>query len=351
MRKNFYHTILKMALFAAAALLIAGCKSKARYYTMDGTTQGSTYHIVFRPEIASDSSFTAIRDSISLYLEQIDETLSGYNLGSMLTKFNSNVAVELNSIFIDNFKAAADMYYATEGLFDASAAPLFDIWGFGFKNGIEVTQKQIDSVLQFIGMEHFKLVTHTLPNGADSIAIEKDNPLCQLNFNAIAQGYTADYIAERMTDMGIEDFLIEIGGEVVAKGVSPRGGKWNIGIDTPSDENLASGTDIQQVISLTDAALVTSGNYRKFYMKDGKKVSHSINPRSGYPVEDKLLSATVVAENATLADGYATYLMVLGFEKAKEFLQSKKAKIEALLIYDENGKFAIWNSEGMEEFL
>ena len=199
----------------------------------------------------------------------------------------------------------------------------------------------IDSVLQFVGMEHFEAVDDPHP------AIIKDDPKCKLNFNAIAQGYTADYIAAKLEEMGMENFLVEIGGEVYAKGVNPKGKMWNVGIDRPVDGNNTPGADIQAVVHIQNQGLVTSGDYRKFYMKDGKKISHSINPKTGYPVEHNLLSATVVAENATIADGYATYLMVLGFDKAKEVVENT-AGIEALLIFSDGDSLKVWMSKGMD---
>ena len=233
------------------------------------------------------------------------------------------------------------------GMFDASAAPLFDLWGFGFRTGTEVTQAMIDSVLQFVGMDHFHVDSLKAGDGSDSILIQRDDPRCRLNFNAIAQGYTSDLIAAKFSEMGMENFLVEVGGEVYARGVNPKGKFWNVGIDRPVDGNNSPGKDIQAVVHIQNQGLVTSGDYRKFYIKDGKKISHSINPKTGYPVEHNLLSATVVAPDATIADGYATYLMVLGFDKAREVVESNE-KIEALLIFSDGDSLKVWMSEGMD---
>lgn len=335
---------------AIAALLAFSCSDRGgpKYYTIDGTAQGTTFHIVFQPQVASDSSFAAARDSINACFERIDNSVSGYNKESVLTAFNEKGEFFVDDIFMDNFFGSLKAYKLSDGLFDASAAPLFDLWGFGFKTGTEVTQAMIDSVLQFVGMEHFE-PTFLLKDG-DSIpspALLRDDPRCKLNFNAIAQGYTADYIAFKLEEMGMENFLVEIGGEVYAKGVNPKGKMWNVGIDRPVDGNNSPGTDVQAVVHIQNQGLVTSGDYRKFYMKDGKKISHSINPKTGYPVEHNLLSATVVAKEAMAADAYATYLMVLGFDKAKEVVEGTEG-IEALLIYDDNGSLKVWMSQGMD---
>ncbi|MBO4692160.1 MAG: FAD:protein FMN transferase [Bacteroidales bacterium] len=321
-------------------LTLTGCKKEGEYYTLDGVTQGSTYHIVFQPKVSSDSSFTAVRDSVALYLERIDNSLSGYNPNSLLTAFNENRPVKPDQIFIDNFLASKEMYQKTGGIFDPSAAPLFDLWGFGFKNGVDVTPSQIDSVRSIIGMHHFRL---------DSIAIVKDDPRCRLNFNAIAQGYTADYIAARFSAMGMENFLVEVGGEIYAKGHNPKGKLWNVGIDKPIDGNNTPGASIQAIVRISSKGLVTSGDYRKFYMKDGKKISHSINPKTGFPIEHNLLSATVVAETATFADAFATYLMVIGLDEAIKAVE-KEEGVEALLIYNSNDTLKVWSSKGMNTF-
>lgn len=325
----------------------AGCTPDNRYYTIDGTTQGTTFHIVFQPQVSSDSSFAAVRDSVNAILERIDFSVSGYNKESVLTAFNEEGNPHVDKIFLDNFLASVKMAEESLGMFDASAAPLFDLWGFGFRTGTEVTQAMIDSVLQFVGMDHFHVDSLKAGDGSDSILIQRDDPRCRLNFNAIAQGYTSDLIAAKFSEMGMENFLVEVGGEVYARGVNPKGKFWNVGIDRPVDGNNSPGKDIQAVVHIQNQGLVTSGDYRKFYIKDGKKISHSINPKTGYPVEHNLLSATVVAPDATIADGYATYLMVLGFDKAREVVESNE-KIEALLIFSDGDSLKVWMSEGMD---
>ena len=325
----------------------AGCTPDNRYYTIDGTTQGTTFHIVFQPQVSSDSSFAAVRDSVNAILERIDFSVSGYNKESVLTAFNEEGNPHVDKIFLDNFLASVRMTEESLGMFDASAAPLFDLWGFGFRTGTEVTQAMIDSVLQFVGMDHFHVDSLKAGDGSDSILIQRDDPRCRLNFNAIAQGYTSDLIAAKFSEMGMENFLVEVGGEVYARGVNPKGKFWNVGIDRPVDGNNSPGKDIQAVVHIQNQGLVTSGDYRKFYIKDGKKISHSINPKTGYPVEHNLLSATVVAPDATIADGYATYLMVLGFDKAREVVESNE-KIEALLIFSDGDSLKVWMSEGMD---
>ncbi len=371
-------------------IAFASCETnKSGYFTRDGLTQGTTYHIVFEiPHNAAKAGLTyeAICDSIELYLKDIDFALSGYNKASILSLFNSNPD-SLNSIlhsitatyakdgteerakeflrryaiFIDNFNLAQSAYNKTDAFVDCSAAPLFDLWGFGFKQGTDVTQTQIDSVKQFIGMDNFTInylsndTTKNISNNSESnykndIAIisKKDNR-CRLNFNAIAQGFTADYIASHFSKMGINNYLIEVGGEILAKGKNAKGGKWRVGIDRPEDGNNASGEKIEEIVEIADGGLVTSGDYRKFYIKEGKKISHTINPKSGYPVEHNLLSATIIAPSSALADIYATYCMVIGLEKAQEFVQKESLIMGAVLIYSVTDNCITSNSSSIND--
>ena len=230
---------------------------------------------------------------------------------------------------------------------DASAAPLFDLWGFGFKNGVEITQQNVDSLKQFIGMEKLSVYK----NESDSNwHLKREDPRIMLNFNAIAQGYTADYFGRRFEAMGIENYLIEIGGEVYSKGVNPSGKEWKVGIDKPADGNFIQGESIQAIIQMSGKGLVTSGNYRKFYVKDGVKYSHTIDPSTGHPVQHTRLSATVIANDATTADAYATYFMVVGLDRAKEIL-SATPDMEALLIYGEQENMKQYCTPGLAKMI
>ena len=366
----------KVYALLACTLILLGCNSKnSGYFTRDGITQGTTYHIVFQlteDAVSSGLTYNAVCDSIDLYLKDIDFAVSGYNKASILSLFNNNpdsLYTILNNpqlqtdernwnrqykIFMFNYYLAGFAYKHSEGLVDCSAAPLFDLWGFGFKEGVDVTQSQIDSVKKFIGMENF---TESYTSSEDALevtenetVINKKDPRCRLNFNAIAQGVTADYIGIHFMALGIKNFLVEIGGEVFVQGVNPQGQKWRIGIDKPVDGNNAPGEKVQEVVELTDGGLVTSGDYRKFYIKDGHKISHTINPKTGYPAENNLLSATILSSSSAMADFYATYCMVLGLEGAQEFVQKDSTISGAILIYSvpkgsgeaENDSLAVW---------
>ena len=329
---------LRILVFALV-LLAAGCKPQATYVQITGYAQGGPWYVTcsLGPRTDAEAVKKAIDDTLSV----IDWSVSGYNKGSLLTRLNAGENLPLDATFIELFNISRKIWEQTSGAFDPSCAPLFDIWGFGFTEGKMPSQQAVDSALAVVGMDRYSIYEE----GGQSYLRRPSGG--KLNFNAIAQGYTADYLAAKLDQMGTLNYLVEIGGEVYAKGVNPSGTPWNVGIDRPVDGNNSPGADIQAVVRIQDCGLVTSGDYRKFYIKDGKKISHSINPKTGHPVEHNLLSATVVAENATVADGYATYLMVLGLDKAREVVTSREG-IEALLIYSQGDSLKVWMSDGMD---
>ena len=318
-------------LFVTAAV-VTGCKEKTEYKTIDGFTQGTTYHIVY----SHDVDFTPDSLTESL-LKMVDFSMSGYNPESIISQVNKGDSVKVDIMFADVFNRSVEMYRISEGLFDVSAAPLFDIWGFGFKNKSVVNQQIIDSVMQYVGMDKVTL---------EGTKIIKKSPGVQLNFNAIAQGYTADVIGRAFDNVGIKNYLIEVGGEIFCKGVNPKGKSWSVGIDKPEEGNMIQGQELQDIILLNGGGLATSGNYRKFYEENGEKYSHTINPKTGYPVRDNLLSATVIAPDAMTADAYGTYFMVAGLEKAIEVIESTP-ELEGYLVYSKDGKFEVYRSKGI----
>lgn len=329
------------AVFLLLLLLASSCSSgsTAPYEQLDGFAQGSTYSIIYQP-VSPESKVSS--DSLEAWFAEIDNSVSGYNKESLLSRFNRGEDPVLDSIFIDNYRISEEMYRLSGGLFDVSAGPLFDIWGFGFKEGIEVTSEMVDSVKAFVGMNLLSLERDSL----GETHLRRSDSRSQVNFNAVAQGYTCDYFARKFNARGIENYLIEIGGEVYCHGVNRKGKEWRVGIDNPVDGNFIPGENMNCAVALSGKGLVTSGNYRKFYVKEGRKYSHTIDPLTGEPVTHSLLSATVVAENATLADALATYCMVMGLERAKEFF-SANPQYGAVLIYDNNGVMERYITPGL----
>ncbi len=322
--------------------------SQTRMVDLRGFTQGTTYMVKFYKPLTlrtlfdiNDNYARRTKNRLEKLLVEFDNSLSGYNKESIVSKVNRNQDVETDSLFNRVFKRSVELYSESGGLLDVSAAPLFELWGFGFKNGLEPTESAIDSVRAFIGIDKVKIT--------DNRVIKSNNNIT-LNFNAIAQGYSVDIVGDWLDIKEIDAYIVDIGGEIKSKGVKADGNKWRVGIDKPVDNNNTPGADMQTIITLHNRALATSGNYRKFYIKDGKKYSHTINPVLGKPVEHNLLSATVIADNAMDADAYATILMVLGVDKAKLFLAEHK-EIDAYLVYSVEDEMMVYSTEGFNKLI
>ena len=320
--------------------------------TFTGYAQGGTYTVKLNLDGVTEKP-EHIRDSVEALLGQIDFSLSGYNKNSILSRFNDGETVVPDSLFHDIYSHAYKIYGLTDGLVDVAAGPLFDIWGFGFKNGSLPDDALVARTLASSGMKRLRPDMHSVQTAEGELApsallVEEsgDNTLPKLNYNAIAQGYSCDVVARYLYSLGVKDMMVDIG-EIFCDGVNPSGQPWTLGIDRPVDGNNDLGADIQGIFRVPAGphGVVTSGNYRKFYVKDGRKYAHTINPQTGYPAEHHLLSATIVAPDAMMADAYATYCMVIGLEDAKEFIESNP-ELEGCLIYDDNGNFASWTSAG-----
>ena len=344
--------IIRIFLYVLLFLPAFSCVPKDRYVTITGYAQGGTYtvklnlngydgHVSAEPE--------EIRDSIDSILSRIDKSLSGYNRNSLLSRFNSGEAISPDSLFTEIYSHAWTVYDETAGVVDVASAPLFDIWGFGFKTGEMPTDEAVMKVKAGCGLRRMKrnmpeMVSDGVLNPASMLS--EDGPLPQLNYNAIAQGYSCDVVARYLYSIGVKDMMVDIG-EIFCDGCNPSGRQWTLGIDRPVDGNNDPGAQIQGIFRAPAGphGIVTSGNYRKFYVRDGRKYSHSIDPRTGNPVDHQLLSATIVAGDAMTADAYATYCMVIGLDASKEFLMSRP-DLEGCLIYDEGGVFRTWCSDG-----
>ena len=342
--------------FFCVAMLAAAfsCAPRDRYITITGFAQGGTYAVKLNLNghdgiIQTDPE--TIKDSVDSILRSIDGSLSGYNRNSLLSRFNRGEEIVPDSLFLDIYRYAYEIYDMTGGIVDVASAPLFDLWGFGFTSDTLPSHDEIEKVRKSSGMMRLARDMSRCQGDegvlspADLVAAD-DKTLPRLNYNAIAQGYSCDVVARYLYSIGVKDMMVDIG-EIFCDGLNPSGKPWTLGIDRPVDGNNDPGAQIQGIFRAPEGphGIVTSGNYRKFYVRDGKKYAHTIDPRTGYPVEHSLLSATIVAENATLADAYATYCMVIGMEEAKAFLSSR-SDLEGCLIYDEDGTFKTWCSDG-----
>ncbi len=329
-----------LILFSFFLLLFTQCtvnREGGPYLALEGFTQGTTYHITYQSKDTLDLSTTV--DSI---LHAFDMSLSTWIPGSIISRVNNNEDPEVDGMFTKVFRESERVNAISGGAFDITVGPLIDAWGFGPGKKVEMDSAIIDSLLQYIGMSKVKM---------EGKHVVKEMPQLRLDVNAIAQGYSVDVVCACLDSLKIKNYMVEIGGEIRVKGVNPAGRMWKIGIDRPDFGNMIPGERLQKELNLTDHALATSGNYRKFFEEDGVKYAHSIDPLTGYPKQDRLLSASIVTKECITADAYATVCMVSGFEKAKEFILSQN-QVEAYFIYsDDKGRYREWFTPGLRHYL
>ena len=329
-------------LFTVFAIIIAvafsSCK-KAEFASFNGFAQGTTYSIVYQG--LKNSSPDSLKREVEKILYDFDMSLSLYKDSSVLSKVNRNEDITVDPFFEEVFRKSAIISEMSAGAFDITVGPLVRAWGFGPDEHRNFSEAKRDSLMKLVGMSKISLV-----NGK----VIKADPAISLDFNAIAQGYSVDVVCSYFDDLGIENYLIEIGGEVRAKG-SKNGNLWRIGIDRPEDNNIIPGQSLQAIVRITDRALATSGNYRKFYVEDGIKYSHTIDPKTGYPAKNRLLSATILSEDCATADGIATACMVMGHEKSIEFINSNPRFSAYFVISGEDGTYQTWISENLKEYI
>jgi thiamine biosynthesis lipoprotein len=302
-----------------APALAAGCSTEAPYLRLTGAALGTTYTVAY------DAADTLQRE-VEQLMQRVEKSLSVYDKESIISKVNRNEDVVLDDYFMECFEVAQLVSRQTNGAFDAGASPLFDAWGFGAKeHSVPPAQQKIDSLKQFCGMDKFSVVNNRLV---------KSDARAQLNANAVAKGYAVDVVARFLESRNITSYLVEIGGEIRCGGLKPNGDEWIVGIDMPKDGSWTPGAAMASAIAVSDRALATSGNYRRFYVSNNEKIPHTINPATGRPARNSLLSATVVAATCALADAYATAFMVMGVDSAKVLL-SRHQELEAFLIFSE----------------
>lgn len=314
------------------ALFLTSCTRK-QYYFLKGEAQGTTFHITYE----GSKDYTNEIDSI---LKAFDLSLSGYIDNSIISRINNNDStVKPDEWFTTVFNKSKEVYMNSDGVFDITVGPLVKAWGFLKDTTIKHDSAHIKELLQYVGMDKVRI-----ENGR----VIKDNPNIVIDVNAIAQGFSVDVVSEFLEKQGSTNYLVEIGGELKAKGVNAKGNTWRIGIDKPEDGNQVAGADLQTIIEITGKSLATSGNYRKFFVENGVKYAHTINPKTGYPAKNKLLSATIIADDCMTADAYATVCMASGFEKSLEVLNKVKG-LEAYLIYNDNeGKYQTYVTDGLK---
>lgn len=325
-----WKVLFLLFLIVASVLII---KNEPPYHTDRGFIFGTYYNICYK-------SKNNLQQKIDSTLKSVDNSLSPFNKHSVITAINENRDTLVDAQFTDVFNLAQIIAETTDGAFDITVAPLVNAWGFGFKQGITIDSITVDSLLQYVGYKSIRLTDNK---------VTKQNPQTMLDCSAIAKGYGCDRVARMLEYYGVKDYMVEIGGEVVAKGKNDKSKQWSIGISRPTDDKSGAINELQEILHISGKSVATSGNYRNYRYEDGRKLSHTIDPRIGYPVTHTLLSATVIANDCATADAYATAFMVMGIDKAVEIC--KKKEIDAYFIYSTpEGTINTRETDGMKKY-
>ncbi len=305
------------------------------YQFNQGFIFGTEYHIQYKFD-------HDIQAEIQSALDEVNHSLSTYDSTSVVSLINKNISVELDTHFVVVFKRSQEISAETKGMFDISVGPLVNAWGFGFKGKQFPDSVQILNLLPRIGYQKIKIVDGK---------IIKDRPDIEIDPSSAAEGYGVDVVANLLEKKGIENYLVEIGGEIRSKGINSKGKKWTVGIDKPIEGEYNATGEIQEIVSIDSGAISTSGNYRKFYYRDGKKYAHVINPHTGYPSEHQILSVTVYADDCMSADAYSTVFMVMGLESTQMFLKSHPELSAYIISSKDTNSYSIWMSDSFKELV
>lgn len=315
---------------------LSGCAPEPTYYEVTGRLH-TPYHIKFQ--------YTeSLEEEIDAQLDYFYHLFNAFDSTSVISRVNRGEPVEVDMLFQKVFNRAQEVAALTDGAYDITCAPLINLWGFGFKDGDTVTAAAIDSVRAFIGYEKVHL---------EGNRVVKADPRVILNMSSIADGTVCDMIAAMFESKGIQNYMVEFGGEMRVKGLNPSGEAWRLGITKPTDDSTGLNQELQQIIRFPmPRGMATSGNYRNFYVKDGKKYAHTIDPIEGCPVQRDILSATIVAADGMTADACATAFMVLGSERAKRFYERMKGIDYYIICADSTGQgFRVEYSPGFRQYL
>ena len=315
-----------LAFLIVGTVIIVSRQRSTPYHHDKGMVFGTVYHITYQ-------SPQNLQKEIESQLAQVDASLSPFNKRSIITAINENRDTVVNKMFTDVFTLAMKIS-------DITVAPLVNAWGFGFKGGAMPTRHQVDSLKRLVGYRKV-----SLSNGR----VTKSDPRIMLDCSSIAKGYGCDVVANYLRSKGIDNYMIEIGGEIVTRGISEKRLPWKIGVTKPTDDSLNVNQEIQTVINVTDKAMATSGNYRNFYYKNGRKYAHTIDPSTGYPVQHTILSSTVIADDCATADAYATAFMVMGLDKAKAVLSRHPELMAYFILAGADGNNDVWYSPSMKD--
>ena len=333
MKKKLYWQLPFLVFLIVGTVFIVRQQRSTPYQHDKGQVFGTFYHITYQND-------TSLNNDILAELAKVDSALSMFNDKSIISRINRGEDVKTNEMFDTVFNLAENIADNTNGAFDITVAPLVNAWGFGFKTGNPPTKAAIDSLRSIVGYKKVALRNNR---------ITKTDPRVMLDCSAIAKGYGCDVVAHLLQRHGIENYMVEIGGEVVTHGISEKRLPWKIGVTKPTDDSLAVDKELQTVLNVKNMAMAASGNYRNFYYKNGKKYAHTIDPKTGYPVQHNILSATVLAKHCAEADAYATSFMVMGLDGAKKTLENHPELMAYLIYADHKGNMQVWYSPSMKD--
>ncbi|WP_417603033.1 FAD:protein FMN transferase [Owenweeksia hongkongensis] len=331
---------MKKIVLAIIGLALASCGAEPIIYENEsvGYAQGSTYQIKYITE--SQQDWTAQFDSI---FEYIDQSMSTYRDESLISLINGgDTLVEVDHLFMEVLKRSSEISKESDGLFDVTVAPLVELWGFGKTKNIDIDSSKVDSAKSLIGYKQISVQNNSVKVPAGF----------KIDFNSIAQGYTVDVLARFLEDNGVNQYMVEVGGEVRAKGKNSKDHYWKIGVDKPADE-IDPEDRFQMIVELRDKSLATSGNYRKYWVdsETGIKYAHTINPKTGFPARNQLLSVSIIADKCIDADAYATTCMVMGMQAAQSYIEGKDGVEAYFISTDENGDWKVNFTRGFEAFI
>ena len=330
-KKNIIYSVLLLLALGATWLYRQSQDAPVdpSFLAIQGQTMGTSYSIKYEDEQQRN-----MKPGVDSLLEQFNQSVNHYLPDSEISRFNRADSFPFSlPYFYPVLQRSAEVYQATHGAFDPTVAPLVNAWGFGPEDGELPDSLGVDSLLRLVGFSKI---------GFDQKHVVKQQPNVQLNFSAVAKGYGVDVVANYLRRQGVMNMMVEIGGEVVARGVNPQGEAWRIGIDNPEQPG-----QMNVAVALVNQAMATSGNYMNYYEQDGQKYAHTIDPRTGYPVQHSVLSASVIADDCVTADAYATAFMVLKLEETQKIL-AQNPTLDAYLIYDDQGTLKTFVTPGIE---
>lgn len=324
-----------LTLLVIGTVLIIRQQHSMPYQKHTGLIFGTVYNVTYQ---SSDD----LQQQIEAELKKVDAEFSMFNDTSTVSRINRGEHPHLSDSFCQLFQLAQDVARKTDGAFDITVAPLVNAWGFGFKHEQMPTQQQVDSLRQLVDYQSLRLHDKHLVTGKKGMMVD---------FSAIAKGYGVDAVSRLLERNDVKNYMVEIGGEVTTRGINPQRVPWKIGVTKPTDDSLNIGGEIITVLNVTDKSMATSGNYRNFYYKGGRKYAHTIDPRTGHPVQHSLLSATVLASDCATADAYATSFMVLGIDGARRILEQDKSLMAYLIYTNGKGELSVWYSPSLQDKL